>query len=105
MTQPITTKQDVLNILGKNSTRLRALGVRRLGLFGSFVRGEQKPLSDVDLLIEFDPEMKTFDGFMNLSFLLEDFLGRKVELVTVESLSPYIGPHILEEVEYVSLAA
>jgi predicted nucleotidyltransferase len=42
---------------------------------------------------------------MKLSFLLEEILHRKVELVTVESLSPYIGPHILEEVEYAAIAA
>lgn len=49
--------------------------------------------------------MHTFDNFMEVSFLLEDLLGRKVELVTPESLSPYIGPHILREVESVDIAA
>ncbi|MEL7329393.1 MAG: nucleotidyltransferase, partial [Cyanobacteria bacterium J06559_1] len=44
----------------------------------------------------------TFDNYMNLAFRLEDLFGRDVDLVTVESLSPHIGPHILAEVEYVS---
>ena len=101
----INTKQDVLDLLYQNISQLRALGVKRLGLFGSFVRGEQRPESDIDLLVEFEPERKTFDNFMELSFLLENTLKHKVELVTVESLSPHIGPHILKEVEYVALAA
>ena len=59
-------------------------------------------LSDVDILVSFTPEKKTFDNFMHLGFFLEDLLGRTVDLVTTESLSPHIGPHILSEVEYVS---
>ena len=76
-----------------------------MGLFGSFARGNQKPESDVDLLVEFDPDRKTFDNFMGLAFLLEDLLERRVELVTPEALSPHIGPRILKEVEYVAPAA
>jgi predicted nucleotidyltransferase len=79
--------------------------VKRIGLFGSFVRGEQRPESDIDLLVEFEPGKKTFDAFMELSFLLEEVLQRRFELATMESLSPYVGPHILREVEYASLAA
>jgi predicted nucleotidyltransferase len=101
----IRTKQDVLKVLNKNCSRLRALGVGRIGLFGSFLRGEQHPGSDIDLLVEFDVERKTFDAFMELSFFLEEVLQHKVELVTIESLSPYIGPYILKEVEYAALAA
>jgi len=101
----IKTKRDILNVLDQNRTHLRALGVRRIGLFGSFVRGEQHPDSDIDLLVEFDPGRKTFDAFMELSFFLEEVLKHRIELVTVESLSPYIGTHILKEVEYAALAA
>jgi predicted nucleotidyltransferase len=57
----------------------------------------------VDLLVDFIPEQKTFDNFMELSFFLEELLGRKVELVTPQSLSKFIAPHILNEVENVSL--
>ena len=101
----IKTKQDILNVLEENQSRLRALGVRKIGLFGSYVRGEQHPHSDIDLLVEFDPGRKTFNRFMELSFFLEEVLENRIELVTIESLSPYIGPHILKEVEYAPLAA
>ncbi len=96
----IRTKQDILNALHENQPRLKTFAVKRIGLFGSFVRGQQRPESDIDLLVEFEPERKSFDVFMGLSFFLEDVLQRRVELVTIESLSPYIGPHILKEVEY-----
>lgn len=53
----------------------------------------------MDLLVEFIPGRKSFDAFMHLYDLLEERLGRRVELVTTEALSPYIGPHILAEAE------
>jgi len=61
--------------------------------------------SDIDLLVEFEAGRKTFDAFIKLSFFLEDVLHHRVELVTMEALSPYIGPYILKEVEYAALAA
>ena len=94
-----------MNILRENQARIKALGVKRLGLFGSFVHSRQRGKSDVDLLVEFEPDQKSFDHFMELSFSLEDLLQRRVELVTPEALSPHIGPHILSEVEYAALAA
>ena len=84
---------------------LRALGVERLGLFGSFYRDEASAESDVDILVEFIPGRKSFDNFMLLADRLESVLGRQVELVTRESLSPYIGPRILAATEYVSFAS
>lgn len=65
-------KREVFDSLQKNGTKLQALGVKRLGLFGSYVRGQQTPASDVDLLVEFEPGKKTFDHFVELSFYLED---------------------------------
>jgi len=105
MRRPVETKEDILDALQASRDQLLALGVRRLGVFGSFVRGQQHPTSDVDLLVEFEQGQKTFDHFMNLSFLLEDLFQRRVEIITPESLSPHIGPYILKEVEYVPVAA
>lgn len=96
----VQDKQQIFERISDNRIAIDALGVHRFGLFGSFVKGEQNAESDVDLLVEFKPGEKSFDSFMDLSFLLEDILGRKVDLVTHESLSPHIGPKILAEVEY-----
>jgi len=101
----VNTKDDFFKRILEERERLVFLGVVSVGLFGSFVRGEQNSSSDVDILVEFSPEKHTFDNFMEISFLLEELLGRKVEVVTPEGLSPHIGPHILNEVERVSIAA
>jgi predicted nucleotidyltransferase len=99
------TKADIFKILQEHREHIKALGVQRLGIFGSFVRGEQTEQSDVDILVQFAPGKKSFDNFIQLAFLLEELLHRRVELVTVESVSPYIRPYILREVEYVSFSA
>ena len=104
-TLPVEAKDEILARLRGIEPLLRALGVRRIGLFGSFVKDRQSADSDVDLLLEFEPGMKSFDHFMEISFLLEDTLQRRVELVTIESLSPYLGPHTLNETEDLLAAA
>jgi predicted nucleotidyltransferase len=97
----VQTKERVFALLQDHQNHIRQFGVKRLGLFGSFVRQQQDAESDVDVLVEFEPERKTFDAFMQLAAFLEDLFERRVELVTFESLSPYIGPYILKEIEYV----
>lgn len=100
---PVASKSEVLDFLRKHADDLHRLGVRRIGVFGSFVRGAQTDESDVDVLVEFAEGSATFDNFMDLCFLLEDGFGRKVDVLTTGSLSPFIGPHILDEVEYARL--
>ena len=99
------TKQAVISAIEEHGDEIRAAGVRRLGVFGSFVRNDQTPDSDLDVLVEFDPAQKTFDNFIKVSLLLEDLTDRRIDLVTTESLSPYLGPHIVKEVEYVQLGS
>lgn len=94
------SKEEVLRIINENWEKIESFGVRRCGLFASFLNEEISSESDVDLLVEFEPDQKTFLNFMNLTFFLEEAFGRKVELVTPESLSPYLGPEILSDVEY-----
>lgn len=101
MASKVQTKAQVFEQLRELEPQLSALGVKRIGLFGSFVRDGATPDSDVDLLVEFEVGRKSFDHFMELSFLLEQSFQRPVELVTTEALSPYVGPRILESVEYV----
>jgi predicted nucleotidyltransferase len=88
----VQTKERVLSLLQARQDHIRALGVKRLGLFGSFARGQQDRGSDVDVLVEFELGRKTFSNFIHLAFFLEELFGRRVELVTPEALSPYIGP-------------
>lgn len=96
---PPQLTRDVMKCLVASEGEIRALGVRRLSLFGSVLQGEAGPDSDVDLLVEFAPAAKTYEHFLVLSELLEDRLKRRVELVTTESLSPFIGPRILPEAQ------
>jgi uncharacterized protein len=102
MGSAVKSKGDIRNRLRQHKDQLHSLGVEKLGLFGSFARDEQKPESDIDILVRFRPGEKNFDKFMELSFLLEDVLQRRVELVTTEGLSPYLGPRILKEVQDVA---
>ena len=74
--------------------------VRRIGVFGSFARGEGKEGSDIDVLIELEEEYETFDNYMDLKYFLEDMFGRKVDLVTVDTLRPQLKDAILREVVY-----
>ena len=97
----VHNKQSLLSLLKANGQTLRSYGVSNVRLFGSFVHDRSRNDSDVDLLVEFDPAKKTYDNFIDLSFFLEDLLGRRVELITPQSLSKYIGPHILSEAENV----
>jgi uncharacterized protein len=105
MNEKTNAKELIFKRILAEKKQLAFYGVKNIGLFGSFVRGDQTPLSDIDILAEFTPEKHTFDNFMEVAFLLEEILGRKVELITPEALSPHIGPHILREVERVPIAA
>lgn len=88
-------------MLRAHNKTIAGYGARRIGLFGSFRKGSQTGESDIDLLVEFEPGKKTYSNFIGLTLYLEEILGREVELVTPESLSPYIGPAIVDEAEYV----
>jgi len=103
MGNPVQSKEAILSLLRTNRSKVRQFGVSKLSLFGSFLTNHFNADSDVDFLVEFHPNMKTYDNFMELSFFLENLLGRKVEIITPQSLSPYIGPRILKEAEYVAL--
>lgn len=90
----------IIDILRRHEQEIKKrFGVKRIGLFGSFARGEERDSSDVDIMVEFD--QPTFDNFMKLAFYLEELFHRKVELVTPDSLSPYIAPYVKNEVVWV----
>lgn len=76
--------------------------VKEIGIFGSYVRGEQKGKSDLDILVEFEEDAKlSLLDVAGLEIELSDLLGIKVDLVEKKSLKPYIGQYILSEVIYV----
>lgn len=101
---PLTREQAIERLVASEPD-IRALGVHRLALFGSVVRRQAPSNGDVDLLVQFCPGAKTYGRFLALSELLEARLGRRVELVTLEALSPFLGPRILAEAEDVLRAA
>ncbi|MDI6776204.1 MAG: nucleotidyltransferase family protein [Syntrophales bacterium] len=92
------TAEKVFSILREHSDTLERLSVKKIGVFGSYVRGEQKSRSDIDFLVDF--EKPTFDNFMDLVFSLEKYLGRRVDVITEGSLSPYIRPYVEKEVRW-----
>ena len=97
----MTEIQRIMGRIGKNMPYLREqYNVKSLGVFGSYVRGEQKGRSDVDILVEFE-EPVTFLEFMALERWLNDLIGKKVDLVMKTALKPKIGERILEEVVYI----
>lgn len=95
------SKQTIIDIIRNSKPVLETrYGVKRLGLFGSYVRNQQRKKSDIDLLVTFHREIDLFQ-FMELREFLETRLHHKVDLVMESALKPTIGKRILAEVEYV----
>lgn len=97
--QAVSDLTDARRCITAHAGAIRALGVRRLAVFGSLVRHTATATSDVDVLVEFAPGAKRLDRLLDLADLLEQALGRHVDLVTSEGLSPYVGPHIISEAQ------
>ena len=98
----MTTKDYILTTIRFHKSEFSRYGIQNIGLFGSYVRDEQSDKSDIDILIDFEPDKENFDNFMAVYDLFEKlFKNERVELVTKNGLSPYIGPKILKEVLYV----
>ena len=96
------TKDDILSTIQNHKPEFFKLGIRDIGLFGSYVRGEQSDQSDIDFLIDFEPDKENYDNYMAVYDMIEQlFKDERIEIVTKNGLSPYIGPKILNEVVYV----
>jgi predicted nucleotidyltransferase len=97
----MASKDEILSLIRNHKSELAGYGIRGIGLFGSYLRNEQTDFSDIDILIDFEPEKESFDNYMAVyDFLERLFAGKKVEVLTKNGLSPYIGPKILTEVVY-----
>jgi len=92
-------RADIIRIIREKQSELaRRFSVRRIGVFGSFVRGSAGPESDVDILV--DLAEPTFDHYMDLKFYLEEALNRSVDLVMADTVKPRLRPIIGKEVVY-----
>lgn len=95
------TFDEIRELLQRHRENLRKqYGVKEIGIFGSYVRGEQGAESDLDILVELEKPIG-FVRFMKLERALSELLGIQVEIVTKKALKPHIGKRILEEVIYV----
>ncbi len=89
-------KKTLMEHKGELADRFK---VKEIGVFGSYVKGEQKKQSDIDILVEFYEPVGLF-RFMELEEYLEKLLNAKIDLVSKKALKPHIGEHILREVVY-----
>ena len=102
MPEQIIKKRRKSPLIGKLARAVPAIrtqyGVTKIGIFGSFARGEQTRTSDVDILVEFSEGYATLRNFVGLSDHLEQILSRKIDLLTVGAIDKYIRPYIEAEV-------
>lgn len=99
----VSNKKDVQELILLNKSKISDYGIHKIGLFGSFARNENNESSDIDFIVSFYDGKKNYKNFINLFFFLSDLFQRKIELLTEESLSPYLKDNILKEVEYVTI--
>jgi len=91
------TREEVLQTLASHREELHdRFGVESLAVFGSLVRGEDTPQSDIDILVRFDGPA-TSKRYFGVQFYLDDLLGRPVDLVTDKALRPELRPYIERE--------
>jgi len=94
------TKEDIKKVLIRNKRILKKYKVNKIGIFGSFATGKTKKKSDVDLLVEFEDMIDLFD-FVHLNDEIQQILKNRVDLVTPDTIKPYIKLKILKEVEWI----
>jgi len=94
--------EEVKETLARHKEELRKrFKVKEIGIFGSYVKGEQKEVSDLDILVEFEEDAKlSLLDVVGLEIELSDLLGVKVDLVEKRDLKPHVGQRILKEVIY-----
>ena len=91
------TSKSIIKMLRKHKDELNKYEVKKIGLFGSFLKGNQHKKSDLDFLVVFNKT--TFDNYMELKFLLEKLFKKKVDLVIEEDLKPALK-YVKEEALY-----
>ena len=105
MKRETLTREAIIKKLKEHEEILKKYGVKRIGLFGSYIRGEQKKDSDIDLVIEFDREKfgkdfkGLFDVFMEVSSYIEKLFNRRVDILTPDSIRTIRIKEVAEEIE------
>lgn len=95
------SQQEILEVLSRNLNKWKdPYGVKRIALFGSYSRDDQRDSSDIDLLVEFDEKAMTFDNYMDLKVNLEDLFQKPVDLVILDDIKPALKPSILRSAKY-----
>lgn len=97
------SKHDLIKAIQNNTDTIKAYGVKSVGIFGSFAASRQTAKSDVDVLVEFEKEDKTFDNYMELKLFLEQLFKRRVDLVIKDALKARIKDRVLSETAYARL--
>ncbi|MBI5347373.1 MAG: nucleotidyltransferase domain-containing protein [Candidatus Aenigmarchaeota archaeon] len=92
------TEKEIMKTIELRKGEMRRFGVKKIGLFGSYLKGKAKKTSDVDFLVVFDKP--TFDKYMELKFMLEKMLHKKVDLVIEDNLKPSLC-YVKQEAKYV----
>jgi predicted nucleotidyltransferase len=98
----MNNKQDILQQISSLKPATQKLGAERIGLFGSFARGEQTETSDIDFVVEFRSGMKKYKNLLDLVDLLEETLERKVDLLTWEGMASFVQREVKKDIQYVS---
>lgn len=94
--------EEIKSILKAEKKELASLGIKDIGIFGSYIRGEAEETSDIDILVDVSPDSAlTLFSLIDIEIKLSEKLNRKVDLVIKSDLKPNIGKRILREVEYV----
>jgi hypothetical protein len=93
------TKEEILKKLRENKDKIEKFGVKKIGIFGSFVRGEAGEKSDIDVVVEFERGRATFKNVTGLVDFLEELFGREIDLLTPDGIESIRIKHVKEEIK------
>ena len=94
------TEDKIIEAIENRSEKINQFGVKEIGLFGSYLGGEPKEGSDIDILVQFKEDEKSFDNYMGLKFFLEDLFDKEVDLVIKNTLKDHLKDEILRSAKY-----
>ena len=92
-------KEEIIRKIRENRKKIESFGVKKIGIFGSIVRGEAKKDSDIDIVVEFERGKASFKNFCALVDFLEELFGRKVDILTPDGIESIRIKHVKEEIK------